>query len=79
MQVLSRCGLPWWSAMDGDLHEALSFLRDRVVHGHCLAMRKTRAASEGGCIRRPFGEGGFEAFEAFEGEGSKGRGGEGGR
>ena len=27
-----------------------------------------------GCIRRPFGEGGFEAFEAFEGEGSKGGG-----
>ena len=31
---------------------------------------------EGGCIRGPFGEGGFEAFEAFEGEGSKGGGSE---
>ena len=36
------------------------------------------AQSKRGCIRGPFGEGGFEAFEAFEGEGSKGRGGGGG-
>ena len=29
-----------------------------------------RTLGPGGCIRGPFGEGGFEAFEAFEGEGS---------
>ena len=47
-------------------------LRARPPWSRCHYQTSTQC--DWGCIRGPFGEGGFEAFEAFEGEGSKGEG-----